>query len=513
MSLPTLAEVDAELARRQLLEAEEAARDQVTAAHAGPQQRFLNCQADIAVYGGAAGAGKTYALLLEGLRHRDVPGWDAVIFRRTYPQISNPGGLWDESLRMYRHFGGVPRAGAVAWAFPRGAAVKFAHLQHPQDRFSWKGASIGLLGFDQLEEFEEEMFWYLLSRNRSTCGVRPYLRATCNPVPEDDPVGGWLNKLLAWWIGPDGLPVPERSGVVRWIIREGDQIVWGDSREALLVRFPQSDPKSFTFIPGTLQDNPAMERADPGYRGRLMLLPLVERERLLGGNWRVRATAGKVFNRAWFEIVDAAPAEAVRIRSWDKAGTEGGGNYSAGVRMARAGGLFYVEHVIRGQWSSAKRNAIMRQTAEYDGPEVPILVEQEPGSGGRESAEISIKLLAGFMVRAETVTGDKLTRAGPLAAQAEAGNVRLVRGQWNEDYLHELHGFPEGVNDDQVDASSGAFNKLALRGGAPSLVVLGEQRARTPEEAEALEAERRQEAARAVTEAIRQRGAFFPGDR
>ena len=510
-SLPTLAEVDAELARRQLAETAEANRQQFQA-HAGPQQRFLGTSADIAIFGGAAGGGKTWSLLVEALRHRDRPGFDAVIFRRTYPQISNPGGLWDESLRMYRHFGGIPRAGAVAWAFPAGgAAVKFAHLQHPQDRFSWKGASIGLLGFDQLEEFEEEMFWYLLSRNRSICGVRPYLRGTCNPVPEDDPVGGWLNRLLAWWIGPEGLPIPERSGVIRWIVREGDQIVWGDSREILLARFPQSDPKSFTFIPGTLQDNPAMERADPGYRGRLMLLPLVERERLLGGNWKVRATAGKVFNRAWFEIVDVAPTEAIRLRYWDKAGVAGGGDYSAGVRMAHHAGVFHVEHVIRGQWSSQQRNLVMRQTAEYDGPTVPIWVEQEGGSGGKESAEISIRELAGWMVRAEPVTGKKPTRAGPLAAQAEAGNVKLIRGQWNEDFLHELHGFPEGGNDDQVDAASGAFNKLALRGGSPSLVVLGEDRARTPEEEAALEAERRRAAAQVVIDQVR--SGSFPGDR
>lgn len=149
--------------------------------------------------------------------------------------------------------------------------------------------------------------------------------------------------------------------------------------------------------------------------------------------------------------------------------TEGGGSYSAGVRMARAGGLFYVEHVVRGQWSSAKRNAVMRQTAEYDGAEVPIVVEQEPGSGGKESAEISVRDLAGFMVRAATVTGDKLTRAGPLAAQAEAGNVKLVLGQWNEAFLAELHGFPEGENDDQVDAAAGAFNRLALSAGLAGL--------------------------------------------
>ena len=521
MSLPTLAEIDGELARRQLAEAEAVARQEaesarlgVSSPHVGPQQRFLNCQADIAIYGGSAGAGKTYALLLEALRYRETLGFDATILRRTYTEITNPGGLWDDSLKMYPHFGGMPRLGTLTWAFPGGGRVQFSHCQHDQDRFSWKGSSIGLLCFDQLEAFSDVIMWYLLSRNRSTSGVRPYLRATCNPVPEDDKVGGWLNKLLAWWIGVDGLPIYERSGVIRWIVREGDLIVWGDTREELLARFPQSDPKSFTFIPGKLQDNPAMERADPGYRGRLMLLPLVERERLLGGNWKVRATAGKVFNRAWFEIVEAAPAEALRVRSWDKAGTEGGGNYSAGVRMSRAGGLFYVEHVIRGQWSSAKRNAVIQQTAAYDGPEVPIVLEQEGGSGGKESAEISVRELAGYMVRALPVTGDKLTRAGPLAAQAEAGNVRLVRGQWNEDYLTELHGFPEGVNDDQVDASSGAFNKLALR--AEPLRFFGAGSATEGERAEA-EQERRAAATRAgqraLEEGIRARGAFFPGDR
>jgi predicted phage terminase large subunit-like protein len=176
---------------------------------------------------------------------------------------------------------------------------------------------------------------------------------------------------------------------------------------------------------------------------------------------------GNRFKRQWFTIVDAAPAIADRVRYWDKAGTSGGGAYSAGVLMALTDdGQVYVEDVVRGQWSSGERNAVMKQTAQLDAARhhntVHIWTEQEPGSGGKESAEATIRLLAGYPVHAETVTGSKEVRAEPLAAQAEAGNVRIVRGPWNASYLDEMAGFPTGAYKDQVDASSGAFNKLAL---------------------------------------------------
>lgn len=176
---------------------------------------------------------------------------------------------------------------------------------------------------------------------------------------------------------------------------------------------------------------------------------------------------GNRFKRQWFTIVDAAPSIADRVRYWDKAGTAGGGAYSAGVLMAMAeNGLVYIEDVVRGQWSSGERNAVMKQTAQLDAGRyqnrVHIWTEQEPGSGGKESAEATIRLLAGYPVHAETVTGSKEVRAEPLAAQAEAGNVRLARGAWNQGYLDELAGFPTGAYKDQVDASAGAYNKLAL---------------------------------------------------
>lgn len=154
-----------------------------------------------------------------------------------------------------------------------------------------------------------------------------------------------------------------------------------------------------------------------------------------------------------------------RVRYWDKAGTLNG-DYTCGVLMSTdSNGVFYVEDVVRGQWSALERENIIRQTAEMDRAKygdgnVTIWQEQEPGSGGLESAQATTRNLAGHNVRTERVTGDKETRAMPFAAQCEALNVKLVAGDWNAAYLNELTSFPYGAHDDQVDSSSGAFNKL-----------------------------------------------------
>lgn len=189
---------------------------------------------------------------------------------------------------------------------------------------------------------------------------------------------------------------------------------------------------------------------------------------------------GGMFKHPWFEIVAGIPAMAERIRYWDKGGSAGRGDYTAGVKMARTReGIYFIEDVVRGQWSALEREKIIRQTAELDGLAVPVWVEQEGGSGGKESAENSVRYLAGFRARAETAKSDKITRADAFSAQCEAGNVKLVRGEWNAAYLAEITSFPHGTHDDQVDASSGAFNKLALTpkpvATAPARVVTATQ--------------------------------------
>lgn len=286
----------------------------------GPQEQFLSSSADIAIYGGAAGGGKSWALLLEGLRHIDNPSFAAVFFRRTTVQIRNPGGLWDESMKLYGLVGATPNASVLEWKFHKGAKVKFAHLEHAKTVLEWQGAQVPLLCFDELTHFTKEQFFYLLSRNRSMCGVRPYVRATCNPDADS-----WVADLIAWWIDQrTGLPIASRAGRIRWFVVVNDEMVWADSRERLKELYPNSEPKSLTFIPAKLSDNRKLMDADPGYLANLMALPKAERGRLLDGNWKVRAD-GTIFKRGHFRLWPAnaaLPRFLYVLQSYDTAFTE-----------------------------------------------------------------------------------------------------------------------------------------------------------------------------------------------
>ncbi len=153
------------------------------------QEQFLSTSADIAIFGGAAGGGKTYSVLMEPLRHIHNERFGAVAFRRTRPEITNEGAMWDEAMAMYPKLGAKPNLNNLQFTFLAGAKITFASMQYEDDKYSWDGAQVPLLIFDQLESFTAGQFFYMLSRNRSTCGVIPYVRATCNPEP------GWLAGL------------------------------------------------------------------------------------------------------------------------------------------------------------------------------------------------------------------------------------------------------------------------------------------------------------------------------
>ncbi len=158
--------------------------------------------------------------------------------------------------------------------------------------------------------------------------------------------------------------------------------------------------------------------------------------------------------------------EVVRVvRYWDKAGTHQAGCYTVGVKMAMLKNRTYaVLDVVRGQWEASEREKIIRQVAELDGQQVTVFIEQEPGSGGKESAESTIRNLAGFRCYADRPSGDKISRADTLAVQLNAGNVSMLRAEWNNEFKRELEFFPYGKFKDQVDATSGAFNMLVKMG-------------------------------------------------
>lgn len=177
--------------------------------------------------------------------------------------------------------------------------------------------------------------------------------------------------------------------------------------------------------------------------------------------------SGGMFDRDWFEIIERTPRElGPKIRAWDlAASTSDTADFTAGVLMAKGAGedsSYYVLDVIRGRWSPAQRDSIIRQTAERDGSGVPIVIEEEGGSAGKAQSLSLSRLLSGYKLIPVRPTGDKATRAAPYAAQVENGNVKLLRGTWNIEYLDELQSFPDplALHDDMADASAYAFNQL-----------------------------------------------------
>ena len=414
-----------------------------------------------------------------------------------------------------------------SFVFPSGAKVTFDHLERYTDCLSYQGSQIVFIGFDELTHFDEDVFWYMLSRNRSDSGIPGYIRATTNPDPDS-----WVRTFIDWWIGADGLAIPERSGKIRWMIRINGEVVWGDSRMELLRRqfdgditavdkthattdelyvpdpkdtkiqiivkpgvegtlyvttqtkqFFQWDgkeyrelmpPKSVTFICSTLQDNAILMKNDPSYLANLKALPLVEQERLLGGNWNIRPAAGLYFPRDKAKLIDDIPADLVRVvRAWDLAGTEDKKNnnpedgpaYTAGVLIGkRKNGKIVILDVINKRLNASDVRSLVLTTARSDKAayksKYRIRMNQDPGQAGVDQKEQYIKLLSGFSINIERESGSKEVRAEPLSAQWINGNVEVLNRPWTNDYLAQLDGFPDRKFKDMADASNTGFLEL-----------------------------------------------------
>ncbi len=425
---------------------------------------------------GAAGGGKTYGLLLSPLRHKNVPDFGCVIFRKNSNQITVQGGLWDESVKMYSGIRGCePRATPKPhWVFKSTAKISFEHIERDADLSKWQGSQICELDYDELTHFSEKQFFYMLSRNRSTCGIEPYIRATCNPDSDS-----WVAKFIEWWIDQEtGYPIPERSGVMRWMIRRNEIVNWADTKEELIERFNLTtaeelcEPKSVTFIASSVYDNKELLRIHPGYLANLKAMPLIDRERLLKGNWKIRPAAGLFFKRNQVgAILNTIPADVERwVRGWDLAATaedEGGEPaYTSGVLMGkRKNGRYVIADVVNIRESASDVRKTIKFNAMNDirkYKRVKIRLPQDPGQAGKDQAQSYIKFLSGFDVVAMPESGSKETRAEPMAAQWQAGNFDIVAGDWNEIYLQQLENFPVGKFKDMVDASSSAFAQLEL---------------------------------------------------
>lgn len=424
----------------------------------------------------------TYGLQLESTRHIHRPNFYGALLRSTLTAIKRPGGMWDEGYSFYHAMGGNPNRSDHSWRFPSGARLVYGHLETQSSVESWRGAQVGFLGIDQLETISEYAFWAVLGSVRGATGVRSYIRATCNPDPDCFLYkNGSPDGLITWWINTDtGYPYPERAGVVRWFIRHGDDLVWGDPAD-LQRQYPGTLPMSVSFIPATVYDNSSLMRNDPGYEARLMAMPLVERLRMLGGNWKIKAAAGTTLRAEWFQPKPALPDRWLRlVRVWDLAGTvpsreNPDPDWTAGVLMGMdEQRKFWILDVNRFRKSTAHVELEIARQARLDGRNVKIYLEQEGGSAGIGWPDSIIRNhLTGFSAERRRPVGSKLTRVQILGSAAEHGKVFTLDNDrlaapWLSPFLSECQTFTDGsqpAHDDQVDAASAALIILSMGEG------------------------------------------------
>lgn len=388
------------------------------------QLLFISLNTEEAFYGGAAGGGKSDALLMAALQYVDNPQYAALLLRRTFKALALPEALLDRSKIWFTGKAKWDKD-SNSWIFPSGAKIVFGYLESDRDVEQYQSAAFQYIGFDELTQFTEYQYRYMHSRTRRLEGsdIPIRVRGASNP-----------GSIGHEW-------------VKQRFITEGKE---------------QGRP----FIPAKLDDNPYLDREV--YVKSLNNLDPVTRARLLNGDWSARSEGNK-FRREWFEIVDTLPAKLKKVRFWDMAATEAkqGKNpdWTAGCLMGVSQEkIIYVIDMKRLRGTPQANEQLIRQTAELDGKDVPIRMEQEPGSSGiKVIDDYRRRVLFGWDFKGIPSTGSKEVRANPFSSQSEASNVKLLRGTWITNFLDELEAFPTGGHDDQVDSSSGAFNQLASK--------------------------------------------------
>jgi len=361
---------------------------------------------------------------------------------------------------------------------PKMRIIVGAYSQTLANHFSRKSRRIARRRFSLLEERAAAEEWETaggggfraVGVGAGVTGMGGHLIVVDDPVKNREEANSEAYRERCWsWYTDDLYTRLEPGGAIILIMTRWHE----DDLAGRILASEEADDWTVVSLPALAEENDLMGR-EPGEAlcpERYDLDALGRIRQTLANSFyalyqqRPQSLEGGMFKRGWFEIVEAVPQEMMRVvRYWDKAGTADGGAYTAGVLMGCAAGIFYVLDVVRGQWTSGTREQTIKATAIIDrqqwGNAYRVWVEQEPGSGGKESAENTVRNLAGFTVHADRPTGDKALRAEPYAAQAEAGNVRMLRGDWNAAYVNELTSFPTGTYADQVDGSSGAFAKL-----------------------------------------------------
>jgi predicted phage terminase large subunit-like protein len=395
------------------------------------------------LFGGAVGGGKSVGALQLASQFVDIPGYSALLLRRTFPELSKAGSLMDLSFQWWKNTDAHWDGALKRWTFPSGAKVEFGYMQHAGDEHQYQSAAYQLIEFDETTQFRPEQYIYMVSRLRR----------------------------------PEGFPVPIR---LRAFSNPG-----GISHEFFKTRFnlphgPGPETPQRAFLAALLDDNPYLDTQ--AYESGLKELGDTTFKQLRLGNWDALTPGGR-FDPSDFNVIDQSevppPSEfATVIRYWDLAGTapneeDPDPDWSVGLKigMTKRGRTnvnapdFYILDVTRFRQDPGETENIIKRTALRDGVGIPQWFEQERGGAGKLLiGTYDQSVLPGHMVFPLYVTGDKETRAKLPAAMAREGRIYVVNELWVPAFFDELGQFPLGGHDDQVDGLSGGVISCQRQG-------------------------------------------------
>lgn len=493
-SLPSVAEIaQRELTKLRMQKYEETIQRAVKPYSPHPpsakQKAFLQLDVEEAFYGGAAGGGKSDALIHGALQYVDVPGYSAGLFRRTKEDLNKPGNILDRARTWFAGTAAKWDTGIHGFRFPSGATIHFGYAtsrQEVEDRY--QGTEFHYVGVDELPQWLEEVYRYLFSRLRRLKGfpVPIRMRAAGNPGGRG---GEWVRKRFVEFGRhvTTGITAREYIDLRRRGERLPDPPYFESppSSEALAVaRITGRKPQGAYFVPAFASDNPGLDLKE--YLVQLARLDPATRQQLEHGDWWV-VTGGAFFKPDWFvdRILDVAPAGLRTIRYWDLAGTKKkpgkDPDWSASCRMGLqrlkdGARKAIITDVTAVQEDPGGVEVHVKGVALKDGRMVPIWMEEEPGSAGKANTfNYGSRVLFGYQVHGHRKTGPKPEYWKALSSVARHGNLWLVKGPWNESFIEQLCALTDDdshAHDDMADAASGALDRLLDDSGAGRTILL-----------------------------------------
>ena len=421
------------------------------------------------------------------------------MFRRTFSQLTKAGNLLDKAKTI---FGSLPEnirpkfTGKNKFTFGNFSEVELSHMQFEKDKENIQGAEFTLIAVDEACQFEWSMIEYMISRLRSQSRYKSRLIMSANPDPDH-----YLRVMIDWWIDEEGYPIPEREGILRYFIRSEGEFFWSNTEEELHEKYDYTDekgnlepcaPMSFTFISGTIRDNPIMMKDNPGYLAALKALNRIDKARLLFGNWNLREKAAQFFDREWLHKTDHIPQGSSKCRAWDKASVPPSEknrypDYSSCAGMAKTKQGEYIifghhartnvddESGVHGKFRKlpGERDNIISQQAEYDTSKCIIVMPEDCAAAGKFEYKETAKRLTneGFIVKKDPAapTAKKLKKFEPFSAACQNGLVSIIESTFDKKTLEDTYKMLEcftgeksgpSYHDDVADCYASAFNHL-----------------------------------------------------